>query len=696
MSKELLLNKLKELPKKLSEAGMDGRGIIKYQKCIDEIAAYIKANNIENPDDLNIESFWDVVDEEYKRHLILKNIVIKLFKYLRGELTFNELVERVQKRIQEKTNWQEVEEVATNENQNINENKKIEEVAMNKKEKDILNLETEVKLYKRDDNTGRLQFISSYTIKDIAPDGDVEKFIRDFIVPKFGGGVYELFKVERDGKQVPVRSYMFAKPETTGSPNIQSQIPVIKIEHEKDEGKQVQGSQALDKLSELVLNLMNTIIQGNVSGANKGEAADSVIKYQLARQMMADLQNMQKYGDISYIDRIERHISRLEELINKQQTSSNKNDTPSTSSSIDLNTILMKDMLSEMMNTIKDLRSELNKQRDKSSNQLDGVDMPPSRPYRDRYMYYDDYYPDPYYPPPRGMRYPLEEEKSIEDIRKEFEEKMYHFKEEIKSMIANTMQQLDLNKDRFNIKELVTAVAPFLAEIYKSKIEESKINNERMQKIIDLVVQQTITSKDKEISSLKDRLDDLYQAIYNLNMNQGQKTSNIRELVQEIKALKEASSLFSEGGSGEGKTSWVDKLLNFADKLPQAIESIKSLQQGEEGKQSQKQTTTNKQVTGTNVKKLPKASAQSSMITDEQVHETILKAIKDMQANPERLNDLRQILYTEDYTPYEEGIKVLLQQLNITPTPQLVEQIKRVLIKHKDEYISLLEGTDIQ
>jgi len=798
MSLELLIKKAEELPEKLTELGMDGRGIAKYKIVIPEIISYIKANNIESQDKLIWGNFIDTVDDTIKNNPLYKSIASKVFKYLKDELDINEMIRPKKKKYTkfddvrdignpeedlpvgavEKefvTELPELEKLNANSiidniedeldpkvssditdvnNENIEEkinsidniNTVIEntsDMSINKdiiqskpkpsqkshiktqttikkedismptrkimKETDILGLDSKVRIYKRD-NYGKLITIGDYTIKEIAPDGDLEAFMNDYIVPKYGGGIYEIYKYLSSGQLKPIKTLRFAGPVDDKEPHSVERI-YKQVEYIPDSSRE----QELGALKELLYKMISkTMEQSN------NENPETVFtRYQLIKAMIKDIEKAEQSGDMRYIDKINERLSKLEEMIIKS------NETNKQTTGIDINTLMMKDMINEIMETIKELKASKEKKEEDRREDTNYRDREHKINRYDRYNRYetpfldDPYEPPPYYrspytrgyyPPPYPDFYPprfmedddVDVDKKIEEVKKEFDEKMYKFKEELKNIMTSMFSKDDDKKTDF--VEILKTASPLLMQLYQNRVEEQKRNSEKFDQLTNMLLtqimkmnelmltkQNTNSNNNEYVNILLKEIEDLKREI-----NNTKNKSSIYDIAKEIKAVKEVANLLGSNNNTNNNAGLLDKIINIIDKMPQAVNTINMLQkqtQQQTGQQNEKSlpVLNNSSNSEDNIVATDEYQNTNYQIDKEQLHHTLINIIKNIKkSNPEQLNEVQQLLFDTNGNPNEEGIKALLSSLNIPLNKQIIGNIVTILNENKDEYMKYL------
>lgn len=111
-----------------------------------------------------------------------------------------------------------------------------------------------IKVYKRDED-GKIALVNTYNVKELERSNDIEEFIHRFIVPKHGGGDYEVTVVNAKGEETrsSIITILDQKPEGSVQDNAMAKtLEAMMARMERLEEKLIQPKEAPPSLTERI------------------------------------------------------------------------------------------------------------------------------------------------------------------------------------------------------------------------------------------------------------------------------------------------------------------------------------------------------------------------------------------------------------------------------------------------------------
>lgn len=651
LNKVDILRQLDDLKGKLPLI-MTNRGRVIYDRCIEKLKEFF--NSVEEADvniDLTKITEWDPsLDNNLYR--VVTN---KILQYLRGEIPLEVLGKGRKSRKKSKVTEFVLDEDDSLESDDID----LEEVEdkedriedfkvirsdkedktgfvditkggdnMRPQEKSILTLEDKVRIYQRD-KYGRLITIGDYTVKEITPEGDLEAFLNNYVVPIYGGGIYEIYKILSNGQLKHIRSFRFADKDDKEEVSFRDQVV---------------NNTEINTIKELLYRMLEKTMT-----LKDEDPTTWFARYRLIREIMKDFERVEKSNDYKYIDGIVDKLKELEAEIKQKQQVVN--------TGLDANTLIMRDLISDLINAVKDLKEA---KREKE----------PEIP-----LGYDDF--------------------NFHD-RQYIDDKLEDFKKEVKEALSS----------KTDWGAIIQALSPVLVEVYRSKVETDKMNAEKMDKFFELMMTQYAKTTElilslynsnghnkylyEFVNSFKDELSRIREEVKESLNVRNESARSLKDILEEIKMLKEVSGLINNTGEG-----MLDKIVKLIDRAPKIIETISSLS-GMNNLANVNQLPNLEKMQDQRpvlIKREPTSGQDQANLIQNQMHNIILNILKELKTNkPELMNEFKGYLYHQDGTVNQEGVKLILKESGIDYDDNMLGQLYKVLQDHQKEYVQILEN----
>lgn len=656
LAKADILRQLDDLKGKLPLV-MTNRGRVIYDRCIEKLKEFF--NSVDGVDlDVDIARIveWDSSLDNNLYRVIIK----KILQYLRGEISLEVLGKGRKSRKKSKvTEFVLDEEDSIEEDglgldgegedgeegtddvirSDIKDNTGFVDITkggdnMRPQERSILTLEDKVRIYQRD-KYGRLITIGDYTVKEITPEGDLEAFLNNYVVPIYGGGIYEIYKILTSGQLKHIRSFRFADKD------------------DKDESslkEQVASNTEINTIKELLYRMLEKTMT-----LKDEDPTTWFARYRLIREIMKDFERVEKSNDYKYIDGIVDKLKELEAEVKQKQQVMN--------TGLDANTLIMRDLINDLINAVKDLK-ESKKEKDTELQQFNYEDFG----YHDR-QYIDD---------------------KLEDLRKEVREVLNNKTDwgaiiQAISPVLVEIYRSRVEADKMNTEKMDRFFELMMTQYAKTtELILSLYNSNGHNKYLY-----------EFINSFKDELNRIREEVKESLSTRNESVRSLKDILEEIRVLKEVSGLISN--TGEGMLDKIVKLIDRAPKIIETISSLSGMANvANVGVGNVGQLPNLGNVSGQRpalVRREPVLKQEESNLIQEQMHNIILNILNELKNNkPELVNEFKGYLYNQDGTVNQEGVKLILRESGIDYDDNMLGQLYKVLQNHQKEYIQVLEN----
>lgn len=611
-----------------------------YQKQAREIIAYLKAQQITDIDNFNVDNFLETYEGDIKKQMV-KGIWRKIQQWINGggfPAKKIEEVEVAKKRKAEKKKLkqeneeedsdleeQEQEEIKEEEPK-IAEPKLIESKTRSNKsmpqhkitDKEVLGTQTKVHIYKRD-SKAKLALIDEYELREIAPDGNIERFIKEHLVSKYGGGIYEVYKLSQDGaNETHIRSLKFL--EDNLSNNNSTDTAKIYNLHKEELVKAIEDKHAeRENFADKMLEILSRLQKPNSS------PTDALIQLQVLEQIteyMTRLKSKGTQGDAEFIKEMEIQLRMLRDSLQKPQ----QNDT--------------NNIIPILMYMIKEFKEKPEPDNERFNQITDAVNN-------------------------------LRDEISNINVPMPFQ--------------SQTPQPGFFDKLGIILPTIMPIVTGYFEQ---QRIREEKINQQLQEQ--NRIIIETVRGKSENpelvriIDKLSDKIDFLEEKINN------PKETSIGKMVSDITALKEISSLF-----GGGEKNWFEQIAGIVGAFAQ-MQQLQRQQPQQQQQLLQQQVKPQPQPQPNNGGNGNIDKEQLKVVLDKYV----LDILESQKTNAEVLKNMKMIIMADDENRMNT-LAAILKQYSIPITDELliaandiVKQKAGIYIDIIDKNLSLLETTN--
>ncbi|MFA5208135.1 MAG: hypothetical protein WC428_05755 [Candidatus Paceibacterota bacterium] len=334
-----MINKLEEFLKFVENNNqMTNQQKLPYQKQAKEIISYLKAQQITEIEKFNVDNFLETYEGDLRKQMV-KGMWIKILQWMNGQgfpVKTIEEVEVVKKRKAEKKKLKkQYQKPDDNDDEQIEEEEekkqpkpkeliqRSNDMPQHKlQDKDILGTGTKIHIYKRD-NKAKLAFIEEYEMREIAPDGNIERFVKDHLVSKYGGGIYEIYRINSDGStNNHLRTLKYVEDNLNNTPNTDFNPANIYNQHKEELVRAIEEKHAeKEKNADKMLELLTLLQKPNSS------PTDALVQLQVLDKINEYMERMKSnkiQADSPEFRQLEEQFRQLKEsLIQKPQQQDN-------------------------------------------------------------------------------------------------------------------------------------------------------------------------------------------------------------------------------------------------------------------------------------------------------------------------------------------------------------------------------------